>query len=311
MFKEVCNTLGMSRSELAEKLGLSKTTIDSWSDNSRISKTAKIALELMLENHKLKNIIKNFQEGFASLNLYNLGDNSINNTSKEHINLIQRMRHILNEFKLSEITCAKVMSENNFAKINQILNFKMYPDFDFLEKFTSTLKINHYWLLTGESSPFSNNFIKSNFNSQFINEAEEFDRIYIVTSKNNLDHTRIIVVNRNNEFGLYQTCFCIGSNFIMEARECSDLCDLHEFYQKFKYKISCLEFNEDDYRKLLSLKYYPKNILDCGQTSYMLFDLLDLREDNKEKYSKFFGECIEIIKFTLKDRENKREQIKY
>ncbi|EAI5139067.1 helix-turn-helix transcriptional regulator, partial [Campylobacter jejuni] len=28
MFKEVCNTLGMSRTELAEKLGLSKTTID-------------------------------------------------------------------------------------------------------------------------------------------------------------------------------------------------------------------------------------------------------------------------------------------
>ncbi|EAH8795963.1 helix-turn-helix domain-containing protein, partial [Campylobacter coli] len=54
MFKKVCNTLGMSRAELAEKLGLSKTTIDSWSDSSRISKTAKVALELMLENHNLR-----------------------------------------------------------------------------------------------------------------------------------------------------------------------------------------------------------------------------------------------------------------
>ncbi|ECB9743717.1 transcriptional regulator, partial [Campylobacter upsaliensis] len=99
---------------------------------------------------------------------------------------------------------------------------------------------------------------------------------------------------------------CVGSNFIMEARECSDLYDLYEFYQKFNYKISCLEFNEDDYRKLLSLKYYPKNILDRAQTSYMLFDLFDLREDNKETYGEFFEECINIIKFTLKDREKRR-----
>lgn len=179
MFKKVCNTLGMSRTELAEKLGLSKTTIDSWSDSSRISKTAKVALELMLENHNLRSIIKNFQEGFASLNLHNLGDNTMNNVfSKDHNDLINRINHIFNELKLSEITCSRAMGESNYAKINQILNFKMYPDFDFLEKFALTFKINHNWLLTGEDSPFANDLIKSNFNSQFIKEAEEFDRIY-------------------------------------------------------------------------------------------------------------------------------------
>ena len=238
----------------------------------------------MLENHKLRSIIKNFQDGFALLNSYNLVDNIINNTSsKDHNDLINRINHIFNELKLSEITCVRVMGENNFARINQILNFKIYPDFDFLEKFASAFKINNNWLLIGEGSPFANNFIKSNFNSQFINEAEEFDRIYIVTCKNNLNYTRIMVVNRNNEFDLYRTYFCIGNSFIMEARECSDLCDLHEFYQKFKYKISCLEFNEDDYRKLLSWNYYPKNILDHGQTSYMLFDLLDLMKIQQRK----------------------------
>lgn len=307
MFKEVCNALGISRSELAEKLGLSKTTIDSWSDNSRISKTAQVALGLMLENHKLRSIIKNLQDGFTLLNSYNLEGNIMNNTSsKDHNDLINRINHIFNELKLSEITCARAMGENNFAKINQILNFKTYPDFDFLDKFASTFKIDYHWLLTGEGSPFTNNFIKSNFNSQLVNEAEEFDKIYIITCENNLQHTRIMAVNRDNEFDLYQTHFCVGSNFIMEPRECSDLCDLHEFYQKFKYKISCLEFNEDDYRKLLSRDYYPKNILSHGKTSYVLFDLLDLREDNKEKYGEFFGECIKIIKSTLKDREKRR-----
>ena len=306
MFKEVCNTLGISRSELAEKLGLSKTTIDSWSDNSRISKTAQVALGLMLENHKLRSIIKNLQDGFTLLNSYNLEGNIMNNTSsKDHNDLINRINHIFNELKLSEITCARAMGENNFAKINQILNFKTYPDFDFLEKFASTFKIDHHWLLTGKGSSFANDLIKSNFNSQFINEAEEFDKIYIITCEDNLQFTKI-VVKQNNEFDLYQTDFCIGSKFIMEARECSDLCDLYEFYQKFKRNISCLEFNEDDYRKLLSRNYYPKNILDRGKTSYVLFDLLDLMEDDKKIYGEFFGECIKIIKSTLKDRENRR-----
>ncbi len=309
MFKKVCNTLGMSRTELAEKLGLSKTTIDSWSDSSRISKTAKVALELMLENHNLRSIIKNFQDGFTLLNSYNLEGNIMNNTSsKDHNDLINRINHIFNELKLSEITCARAMGENNFAKINQILNFKTYPDFDFLEKFASTFKIDHHWLLTGKGSSFANNLIKSNFNSQFINEAEEFDKIYIITC-NDLQHTKI-AVKQNNEFDLYQTDFCIGSNFIMEAMERSDLCDLYEFYQKFKHNISCLEFNEDDYRKLLSRDYYPKNILDRGQTSYMLFDLFDLRDDNKERYGKFFEECINIIKSTLKDREERKNREK-
>lgn len=308
MFKKVCTTLGISRTELAEKLGLSKTTVDSWSDNSRISKTAQVALELMLENYRLKNVIKNFQESFTLLNSYNLGDNVVNNIfSKEHNDLVNRINYIFNELKLSEITCARAMGENNFAKINQILNFKIYPNFDFLDKFASIFKINYHWLLTGEGSPFANDLIKSNFNSQFINEAEEFDKIYIIICNDDNDqYTRIMVVNQDNKFDLYQTCFCVGSKFIMEAIERSDLCDLYEFYQKFKYKISCLEFDEDDYKKLLSRDYYPKNILNHGKISYKLLDLLGLREDSEKEYGDFFGECIKIIKSTLKDREKRR-----
>ncbi len=311
MFKEVCNTLGMSRTELAEKLGLSKTTVDSWSDNSRISKTAKVALELMLENYKLKSIIKNFQDGFTSLNLHNLGDNMMNNVfSKDHNDLINRINHILNEFKLNEITCARVMGESNYAKINQILNFKMYPDFDFLEKFASIFKINHSWLLTGEGYPFDNNFIKSNFISQLMKEAEEFNSIYIIRCEDNKEYTRIMI-SKNNEFDLYKTYFCIGNDFIMEARECSDLCDLYEFYQKFKYNISLLEFNKEDYKKIINKEYYAKNILVRGQTSHLLADLFDLRKDIKEKYEDFFIECIDIIKSILKHREERKNGEKW
>lgn len=58
-----CEILGISRQELADKLGISVATINGWtSDPARISQTTKVALELMIENHKLKLIIKKAKE---------------------------------------------------------------------------------------------------------------------------------------------------------------------------------------------------------------------------------------------------------
>lgn len=59
----VCEILGISRQELADKLGISVATINSWtSDPARISQTTRVALELMIENHKLKQIVKKAKE---------------------------------------------------------------------------------------------------------------------------------------------------------------------------------------------------------------------------------------------------------
>lgn len=49
----VCEKLGITRQELADKLGLSVATINSWSDEKRMSKSAKLAMELMLKNKEL------------------------------------------------------------------------------------------------------------------------------------------------------------------------------------------------------------------------------------------------------------------
>lgn len=58
-----CEILGISRQELADKLGISVATINSWtSDPARISQTTRVALELMIENHKLKMIVKKAKE---------------------------------------------------------------------------------------------------------------------------------------------------------------------------------------------------------------------------------------------------------
>jgi DNA-binding helix-turn-helix protein len=60
---KTCEILGISRQELADKLGISVATINSWtSDPARISKTTKVALELMIENYELKQIIKKAKE---------------------------------------------------------------------------------------------------------------------------------------------------------------------------------------------------------------------------------------------------------
>ena len=70
---KTCEILGISRQELADKLGISVATINSWtSDPARISQITRVALELMIENHELKMIIikakeaqeaiKNFKE---------------------------------------------------------------------------------------------------------------------------------------------------------------------------------------------------------------------------------------------------------
>lgn len=54
----VCEILGISRQELADKLGISVATINGWtSDPARASQTTKVALELMIENYNLKQII--------------------------------------------------------------------------------------------------------------------------------------------------------------------------------------------------------------------------------------------------------------
>ena len=64
---EVCKKLSITRQELADMLGISLTTVNNWVNNSRMSKTTQIALELMLENHRLKERLKKIKQGQEAL----------------------------------------------------------------------------------------------------------------------------------------------------------------------------------------------------------------------------------------------------
>ena len=63
----VCEKLGITRKELADKLGLSVATINSWSDEKRMSKSAKLAMELMLKNKELDDTIGKIKDVGAAL----------------------------------------------------------------------------------------------------------------------------------------------------------------------------------------------------------------------------------------------------
>lgn len=62
--KKVCTELGITQKELAEELGMKATALSNWA-NGDIPQIAQKALELLLENKKLKddlNIIKKAHE---------------------------------------------------------------------------------------------------------------------------------------------------------------------------------------------------------------------------------------------------------
>jgi len=52
--KKVCKELGITQKELAEMLDIPTGTISRWASTNEIPKTAEIALNLLIENKKLK-----------------------------------------------------------------------------------------------------------------------------------------------------------------------------------------------------------------------------------------------------------------
>ncbi|OCS32877.1 transcriptional regulator (plasmid) [Campylobacter fetus] len=305
LHQKVCDTLGISRVDLAEKLGVSKATLDSWSDENRMSKMAKFALELMLENNQKSKLIDRFVEnidGFRQLSSYSAEENLESDKGK----LVKRIRHVLSEYNLNVIEAAKRLNEHSFDYLDKVLNFNITPSFDFLNKFSDTFHISSDWLLNGSKSAFDIPFLNIISLTKLSEEFHIFNQIYIVCCDNNERHTRVVVEDRLGRYDFYHNSFCIGHNFIMSGIERSDLYDLYEFNRRHKYSIKLISLSEDEYNALISKMYYARNILHRGKHSYMLEDLFDLQYFNQERYGSFFVDFTNIIKSEKAYRE-KRE----
>ena len=306
---EVCEKLGITRQALSEKLGIAKSTVDSWSSNpERMSQTAKVAMELMLETHELKNCLGKVFVAKKALEDYfsNSGDTGFGGPiSIDLKNLLDRMRFVLGEFDLNSLTAAKFMGgEMTFEKFDKVLSGSQYPDDLFLAAFAHCFSVSEKWLFSGQSCPFDRKFIQSNFTGELAEEVKLKNyKAYIVHSTSDGDHTRIVVEKGGNAYEAFKTMFCIG-RFIMGGIENSDLFNLYKFYQDTKFSTELLVLEKDEYDKLFSGKYYARNILKRGKTSFMLGDLFDLSFDYSSNYDPFFKECREIIEYEL-DREKK------
>lgn len=305
LHQRVCDELNINREELAKMLGISKYTIDSWSDSNRMSQTAKVALESLLENNNLKKTMNKFNDFLLEA----IKDKTcfVSNEKKE---LADRIKFILNEYKLTIVEAAKRINEISFEYLDRVLNLEIYPSFDFLSKFSNEFKISNDWLLSGKGKPFDLKFIKANFIKQLIEEFPQYKQAYIVHCEKDGFYTKIIIENKDGMYDIYHTDFCIGDDFIMEGSECVALYDLYQFYKNFYYSgVRLLELSEKDYEKLLSREFYPKNILYNSHLSFLLTDLFDLEYFNKDRYGDFFIKCTDIIKNEQQRRDNKKQKV--
>lgn len=306
LHKEVCDVCGIDRVDLAEKLGVTKATLDSWSDESRMSKSTKLALELMVENHYKTKLLSDLSDALSKIVIYDSRkkENDIG-ADDELKELVARMKRILKEFNLNVIRASKKLNEHSFEQLDQILKLNAYPSFDFLDKFSNTFSISNEWLTTGDGYPFEKNFIKSDTLQEAIKTLANIKHIYIVHSNDNKMPTKVVFRYSNDTFYIYETDFHTEEDFTLYATEYNNFFDLYNFYIKNQKITSLISLDREEYDKLMSKEYYIGNILINNKNSDMLKDLFDLRDDMQTKYGNYFKECLYIIQYMIKENEPK------
>lgn len=313
--QDVCDELGITRKELADKLGISKSTIDTWSDSTRMSNTARVAMELMIENHRLKKIlqqVKAAQDALFSFAPYD-GSNAINKPSETHREVIDRLKFVIKEYELNTITAAsRLGGKNSLERLDKILTYQIYPESDFLHMFASCFGISFDWLCSGEGGAFEVPFLTSDRLSD-INSSiyHSLNKIYIVNCENNAEYTKVVVKDWSGRYDILRTDFCIGKYYIMDGKEIGKVYELRKFYFDQSLAGCIVQLSKADYDKLVSQEHYIENILNRGKTSYILYDLFHLDESVADKYGDFYLNLVKELRACVDiARKQEREQRK-
>lgn len=305
LHQDVCDAYNINRYELAEKLGVSKSTLDSWSDESRMSKVTRFALELMLENHYKTKLLSDLSDALSKIVIYDSRKKNDIGADDEQKELVARMKRILKEFNLNVIEASKKLNEHSFEQLDQILRLNAYPSFDFLDKFSDTFSISNEWLTTGDGYPFEKNFIKSNTLQEAIKTLANIKHIYIVHSNDNKMPSKVVFRCFNDIFYISETDFHTEEDFALYSTEYDKLFDLYNFYIKNQKNTSLISLDREEYDKLMSKEYYIGNILINNKNSDMLKDLFDLKDDTQTKYGNHYKDCLCIIQYMIKENEPK------
>jgi len=65
--KRTCKELGITQKELAERLGVSKPSVDRWASTGEIPESSKKLIKLLLENEKLSSELSELKQALKVL----------------------------------------------------------------------------------------------------------------------------------------------------------------------------------------------------------------------------------------------------
>lgn len=300
---EVCEVLGIDRTELAKILGVAKSTIDNWNDG-KITATAQKAMELLLELHQTKKAMGDFSHFLRFLNDRNI--NSIT-ASADHKGLIQRINFILSEYGFNTLEASQFLDEECFEGLDLILNFKKYPSFEFLKFFAEKFNINEKWLLTGEEEPFSRHFLKEKYYISCLEkELENLNAIYLVYTKEKSRDLKIIAQSREGKFDIFEGDIALmvkdGVFSVLSGVEQENIYKLAKIFKKNSGLFRICAVHEKFFDELFSKQYFPGKIKGKEHdVKFQLYDLLTSHEnenfdDRSGQEYKYYKDCFELIK---------------
>ena len=70
--KKTCKELGITQKELAERLEVSKPSVDRWASTGEIPDSSKKLINFLLENENLKNELKELKQALRVLHRHSL-----------------------------------------------------------------------------------------------------------------------------------------------------------------------------------------------------------------------------------------------
>lgn len=70
--KRTCKELGLTQKELAERLDVSKPSVDRWASTGEIPDSSKKLIEFLVENEKLKNELLELKQALKVLHKHTL-----------------------------------------------------------------------------------------------------------------------------------------------------------------------------------------------------------------------------------------------
>lgn len=181
---------------------------------------------------------------------------------------------------------------------------QIYPNNSFLRSFSISFSISYDWLISGNGHPFE--FPMTSVQGRK-NISLNTKKIYLFYNEDEKEGKYLEGMLQERDGNFFSLAIGLSLNFDtpLNSADCLYLTDLYEIFDKCKGIISFLSLTQDEYDKICSKDFYPKEVLDKAKTSNLLQDLFLLKYSNKDQYGKYFVERLDFLKKIKKEERNK------